>query len=111
MRTDQVTDTAPAVAVADPPARHPVRRLLPWLAIPLYLAGVAAYVVLERRLGNPGLGVVDGLGLAIGFGMFACMGALLIAQRPRNARRLDPGRYRSARRASPRRGTPTPPGS
>jgi signal transduction histidine kinase len=85
VRTDQVTSTAPAVAVADPPASHLVRRLLPWAAVPLYLATITGYEILEQRLDSPGLGVVDGLGLAIGFGLFVVLGALLVSRRPRNA--------------------------
>jgi signal transduction histidine kinase len=85
VQIDQVTTAAPNVPVADAPRPHPVRRLLPWVAVPVYLATIVGYVVLDRRLGGPGLDVVEGLGLAIGFGLFVVLGALLIARRPRNA--------------------------
>jgi signal transduction histidine kinase len=85
VQIDQVTTAAPNVPVADAPRPHPVRRLLPWAAVPVYLATIVGYVVLDRRLGGPGLDVVEGLGLAIGFGLFVVLGALLIARRPRNA--------------------------
>jgi signal transduction histidine kinase len=56
-----------------------------WLVVPVYLAGVVGHLVLARALGFPGLDPVEGVLLWVGFGMFAAMGALLIAKRPRNA--------------------------
>lgn len=63
---------------------HAVSRVLAWATLPLYLAGVAAYLVLDRALGSPGLDVAEGTLLLLGFGMFAAMGALLVGKRPRN---------------------------
>ena len=62
-----------------------IPRILAWSVVPLYLAGVALYEVLDRRLGPPGLDPVEGLSLWVGFGMFAAMGSLLAVTRPRNA--------------------------
>jgi len=62
-----------------------VTRVVAWAVVPLYLLGVATYVVLDRAVGSPGLEPVEGLMLWVGFGLFAAMGALLIAKRPRNA--------------------------
>jgi len=53
--------------------------------VPLYLSGVVSYAVLDLRSGSHGLEPVEGLLLSVGFGLFAAMGALLIAKRPRNA--------------------------
>jgi signal transduction histidine kinase len=62
-----------------------ISRVVAWAVVPLYLFGVASHVVLERRLGSPGLDPVEGSLLWIGFGMFAAMGALLVGMRPRNS--------------------------
>jgi signal transduction histidine kinase len=62
-----------------------VSRVFAWSVPPLYLAGAVGYLMLDARLGRPGLGVAEGLPLFLGFGMFAAMGALLILKRPRNA--------------------------
>ena len=60
-------------------------RVVAWSVVPLYVAGVATYVVVNRRLGSPGLGAAEGLLLWTGFGVMTAMGALLVARRPRNA--------------------------
>jgi signal transduction histidine kinase len=56
-----------------------------WAVVLLYLAGVGAYLVLDRALGQPGMDLAEGTLLWLGFGMFAAMGALLVGKRPRNA--------------------------
>jgi signal transduction histidine kinase len=76
------TADAGSGAAAGRPALLP--RLVAWAVLPAYLFGVVAHLVLERRLGSPGLDPVEGVFLWVGFGMFAAMGALLIAKRPRN---------------------------
>ncbi|MDP9430207.1 MAG: hypothetical protein M3Q47_15695, partial [Actinomycetota bacterium] len=63
----------------------PAARHLVWALPPVYLAGVLAYVVLDRRLGSPGLDPAEGLPLFLGFGVSAVAGALLVSRRPRNA--------------------------
>jgi signal transduction histidine kinase len=87
------TVAAPTIDIAPhqgagPPARRrrrPAARHLAWAAPPVYLAGVLAYVVLDRRLGSPGLDPAEGVPLFLGFGVFAVAGALLVSRRPRNA--------------------------
>src|SRR5215218_6173773 len=70
---------------ATPPGRSGVvPRIAAWAVLVVYLLGVAFYVVLDRRLGSPGLEPVEGVLLWVGFGLFAAMGALLIAKRPHN---------------------------
>ena len=75
--TTQVQAAPRTTARAPRPA---VSRVIAWATVPLYLAGVAAYLVLDRALGSPGLDVVEGTLLWLGFGMFAAMGALLVGQ-------------------------------
>ncbi len=82
--TPELTAEAPSV----PTARRRdgvLPRVLAWSVAPLYLAGVGTYLVLDRRLGSPGLDPGLGVLLWTGFGVMAAMGALLIGARPRNA--------------------------
>ncbi|MDP5182357.1 GAF domain-containing sensor histidine kinase [Blastococcus sp. BMG 814] len=60
-------------------------RLFAWAVLPVYLAGAAAYLVLDARLGGPGLDPAQGLPLLVGLGLFAALGALLVLRRPQNA--------------------------
>jgi hypothetical protein len=55
-----------------------------WLVVPIYVAGVVALVILERRIGSPGENPIEGLVTLVGFGVFAVVGALLVAKRPGN---------------------------
>lgn len=80
-----VPPAEPRAAVPDGPPSGRVARALPWAVVPLYGSGVAAYLVLDARLGGQGLDLGEGVPLFVGFGIFAAMGALLIARRPRNA--------------------------
>jgi hypothetical protein len=59
-------------------------RAVAWLTVILYVAGMAALVLLERRLDSHGEDPVEGMMLFGGFGMFAVVGALLVAKRPSN---------------------------
>ena len=61
-----------------------VARVVAWLIVILYVAGMAALVLLERRLDLPSEDPVEGMVLFGGFGMFAVVGALLVAKRPSN---------------------------
>ena len=85
--TAPTIDTAPHRGPGLParPRRPPAARHLAWAVPPVYLAGVLAYVVLDRRLGSPGLDPAEGVPLFLGFGVFAVAGALLVSRRPRNA--------------------------
>jgi signal transduction histidine kinase len=77
---------AAPVTPARPTARSGrAARVFAWAVVPLYLAGIAVYLVIDDRLGSPGLDIAEGVLLWIGFGMFAAMGALLVGKRPRNA--------------------------
>jgi hypothetical protein len=59
-------------------------RVAAWLVVPVYVAGVVALAILERRIGSWGEDPVEGLALFVGFGVFAEVGALLVAKRPGN---------------------------
>ncbi|CCG02003.1 sensor histidine kinase [Blastococcus saxobsidens] len=86
--TTQVT--APVPAPARRPAGAPrwvasvLPRLFAWAVLPVYLAGAVAYLVLDARLGGPGLDPAQGVPVLGGLGLFAALGALLILRRPRN---------------------------
>ena len=67
------------------PRRSTAVRVIAWSVVPLYVAGVAAYLVLDTRMGNPGLGLAEGVPLFLGFAVLAAMGALLIDRRPQHA--------------------------
>jgi hypothetical protein len=61
-------------------------RVVGWLVVLLYAAGICTGYVLQRRAGlatdeNP----VENVALIAGFGAFAVVGALLVAKRPTNA--------------------------
>jgi hypothetical protein len=66
-----------------------VARVAGWLIVPSYIAGACAYYLLIISAGFwDGDAVVDnvtGVLLAVGFGAFAVVGALLVARRPTNA--------------------------
>jgi hypothetical protein len=55
-----------------------------WLVVALYVAGMAAIILLERRLGLRGEDPVEDLVIFGGFSMFAVVGAVLVAKRPGN---------------------------
>lgn len=59
-------------------------RVVAWLVVLLYVAGMAAIFFLERRLGFQDETSVEDLIIFVGFGMFAVVGALLVAKRPDN---------------------------
>ena len=72
-----------------PPARTGGRALLvawavAWLVVLVYVAGMAAIVLLERRSGLRGENPVEELVIFGGFGAFAVVGALVVAKRPWN---------------------------
>ena len=51
-------------------------------SVPVYVAGLCAILFLERRLRVQSEDSREGLVIFAGFGMFAVMGALLVAKRP-----------------------------
>jgi signal transduction histidine kinase len=91
VRTQTEEDEVASQTAARPETAAPERvrtgrlsRVVAWAVLPVYLSGVVAYLVLDRRLGVPGLDPAEGVVLWVGFGMFAAMGALLIGKRPQN---------------------------
>ncbi len=52
--------------------------------VPVYVAGIVATAWLERRIGLGGETTVEDVMLSVGFGMFAVVGAVLVAKRPGN---------------------------
>jgi hypothetical protein len=54
------------------------------MVLVLYVAGIAANVWLDRRIGPGGGNPVEDVIVSVGFGMFAVVGALLVARRPGN---------------------------
>jgi hypothetical protein len=52
--------------------------------VSLYVAGMAAIILLERRIGLQDKDPVEGLTIFGGFGMFVVVGAVLVAKRPGN---------------------------
>ena len=85
--TTEVTAVPVPRRAGEPARRWRGARVLAWAVVPLYLAGTASYLLLDARLGNPGLDVVEDLPLLFGFGILAATGALAdraaAAQRPR----------------------------
>ena len=65
-----------------------VARVVAWLIVPLYVAGVCTKYWLVRSAGlwdeNPVGENVGGVMIAVGVGAFAVVGALLVARRPTN---------------------------
>jgi hypothetical protein len=59
-------------------------RVVAWLVVPVYVAGMSVTAWLERRIGLGGEAPVEDVSLSVGFGMFAVVGALLVAKRPGN---------------------------
>ena len=59
-------------------------RMVAWLVVLIYVVGMAAIILLERRIGFQDETSVEDLIIFVGFGMFAVVGALLVAKRPDN---------------------------
>ena len=60
-------------------------RLVGWLIVPLYVAGICTSYVLQHRAGLLDDNSVENALLLVGFSAFAVVGALLVAKRPTNA--------------------------
>jgi hypothetical protein len=64
-------------------------RVAGWLIVPLYVAGMCTFFLLERSAGlwgeAPLVENVQSVVFDVGFGAFAVVGALLVAKRPTNA--------------------------
>jgi hypothetical protein len=59
-------------------------RVVGWLIVPLYVAGVCAIYLLERSAGVPPAYPMEDVVIRVGFGAFAVVGAVLVAKRPTN---------------------------
>ena len=59
-------------------------RVMGWLVVPLYAIGIFASYWLANRLGVRDEHPLERVVLAVGFGAFAVVGALLVAKRPLN---------------------------
>ncbi len=60
-------------------------RVVGWLIVPLYVAGICTSYVLQHRAGLLDDNSVENALLLVGFSAFAVVGALLVAKRPTNA--------------------------
>jgi len=64
-----------------------VARVVAWLTVPLYVAGICAYTLLTRGAGLWSENLVENMetvAFDVGFGAFAVVGAMLVAKRPTN---------------------------
>jgi len=77
---ESLTQTENGVA-GNPKRPAPLAALL---VLVVYAAGLSVTVWLERRIGPQGENSLEDLVLFVGFGMFAVVGALLVAKRPDN---------------------------
>ncbi|MGF1473113.1 MAG: hypothetical protein ACFB50_15420 [Rubrobacteraceae bacterium] len=59
-------------------------RVMAWLVVPLYAAGMFATFWFEQRLGLQDERPAEDVLIILGFGMFAVVGAVLVAKRPAN---------------------------
>ena len=60
-------------------------RLVGWLIVPLYAAGISTSYMLQHRAGLLDEYPLENAALLVGFGAFAVVGALLVVKRPTNA--------------------------
>ena len=65
-------------------AGRSIVRTVAWLVVLVYVVGMAALVLLERRFDLQGEDPVEGVAIFAGVGTFAVVGALLVAKRPGN---------------------------
>ena len=71
-------------AAGTPKRSAPLARLAALLVLVVYVAGLSVNAWLERRIGLRGEHSLEDMVLFVGFGMFAVVGALLVAKRPDN---------------------------
>jgi hypothetical protein len=71
-------------AAGTPKRSAPLTRLAALLVLVVYVAGLSVNAWLERRIGLRGGNSLEDMVLFVGFGMFAVVGALLVAKRPDN---------------------------
>jgi hypothetical protein len=78
------TETENGTAKNPGRSRRLAARAAALLVLVVYVAGLSANTWLERRIGLRGESSMEDLVLFVGFGMFAVVGALLVAKRPDN---------------------------
>jgi hypothetical protein len=71
-------------AAGTPKRSAPLARLAALLVLVVYVAGLSVNAWLERRIGLRGENSLEDMVLFVGFGMFAVVGALLVAKRSDN---------------------------
>ncbi len=71
-------------AAGTPKRSAPLARLAALLVLVVYVAGLSVNAWLARRIGLRGENSLEDMVLFVGFGMFAVVGALLVAKRPDN---------------------------
>jgi hypothetical protein len=59
-------------------------RVVGWLIVPLYVAGIFTNYLLERSTGLPSEHPMEDVVIRVGFGAFAVVGSLLVTKRPTN---------------------------
>ena len=64
--------------------RHTLARVVGWLIVPFYVAGICTSYVLQHSAGLLGDNSVENAVLLVGFSAFAVVGAVLVAVRPTN---------------------------
>jgi hypothetical protein len=78
----QIQDKAVGYRQDSSPPSRPLARVVAWLIVLIYIAGIGANIWLESRL--QGDHQWEDVPLLVGFGAFAAVGALLVAKRPTN---------------------------
>ena len=76
--------TSTGATDAPRPRRLLLARVTAWLVVLLYVAGMGVTIWIEGRLGLQGEDPVEDVVMLVGFGMFALVGAVLVARRPTN---------------------------
>jgi hypothetical protein len=66
------------------PLGRALSRVVAWVTVPLFMAGMGSIIWLEHRLGLTHESPVEDVMVFIGFGAFAVVGSLLVAKRPSN---------------------------
>ncbi|MDP8947350.1 MAG: hypothetical protein M3N09_04520 [Actinomycetota bacterium] len=85
-RTKSNGDSHGSSAPTEPRGRRSrYARVVGWMIVPLYVAGICTSYVLQRRAGLLDDNSVENAALLVGFSAFAVVGALLVAKRPTNA--------------------------
>ena len=86
MKARHAAAEAPAASAEAPAVARErsklLARMVAWSVVPLYVAGICAFLWFESRLDVLDENPVEGTLILVGFGAFAVVGALLVARRP-----------------------------